>query len=218
MAEINLEDLKPNSHKYKEEQKMEREQEDSPKKPKLRPVVDKENLVQSKKSLGQQFKETFIQEDVKTVRDYVIDEVVVPGFKNLILDCLSMFFFKESYEGKRGRKDDYDDYTMYYKSGKKKKKKKKRDYDEDDEDDERLTDYRNIVVKRRDDAEEVVKELRRRIKKYDKASVADLFDLIGKTGKYTDNNWGWTDKEDIGIRRVPNGYLIDVAEAELLDD
>ena len=99
----------------------------------------------------------------------------------------------------------------------KKKKRKKEREREDEYDDDRTVDYQNIVLKRKDAAQDIVDELRRRINKYDKATVADLLDLIEVTGKYTDNNWGWTDPDDIGIRRVSNGFLIDVAEAELLD-
>lgn len=218
MAEINLEDLEPNSKKYKEEKRHADDEPSKEKPPKLKSKVKKNDIVQTKKSLGQKFQETFIQEDIKTVRNYVVDEVVLPGFKNLILDCLSMFFFKEAYSGRRGRMDDdeYTSYSSYYSSGRKKKKRKK-ERDEDYDDDDRTVDYQNIVLKRKDAAQDIVDELRRRIKKYDRASVADLLDLIEVTGKYTDNNWGWTDPEDIGIRRVSNGFLIDVADAELLD-
>lgn len=224
MAEVNLDDLKPNSYSYKEEKKIEMAEETLTREepPKLKPIVKKQNVAQTKESVGQKFKSIFVQEDVSTVKRYVTDEVLWPGVKNLILDCLSMFFFKESYGGgrRRGRRydddDDYVSYSSYYEGGRrrKKKKKKSRDYDDDDE---YTTDYRNIVLKHKEDAQEVVSELRRRIKKYDRASVADLFDLIEISGKYTDNNWGWTDPDAIGIRRVSNGYLIDVEEAELLD-
>lgn len=218
MAEINLDDLKPNSHASRIVQDEERER-PKEKPPKLKAKVKKNDIVQTKKSLGQKFQETFVQEDINTVRNYVIDEVVVPGFKNLILDCLSMFFFKEAYNGRRGRRDDdeYTSYSSYYSSGRKKKKRKKEREREDEYDDDRTVDYQNIVLKRKDAAQDIVDELRRRINKYDKATVADLLDLIEVTGKYTDNNWGWTDPDDIGIRRVSNGFLIDVAEAELLD-
>lgn len=222
MAEVNLDDLEPNSHKYKEEKKIEMAEKTLTREPpqKLKPVVKKGDVVQTKESLGHKFKSIFVQEDVGTVKRYVMDDVLWPGVKNLILDCLSMFFFKEAYDGRRGRHHRYDDdddyipYSSYYAGGRKKKKKKKKDYDDDED---YSTDYRNIVLKHKEDAEEVVGELRRRIKKYERASVADLFDLIEISGKYTDNNWGWTDPDDIGIRRVSNGYLIDVAEAELLE-
>lgn len=222
MAEINLEDLQPNSYKYKEEQKIEKAEETLVEQsiPKAKPVVKKGAVVQTKKTVGQKFKDIFVQEDVNTVKKYVFEEVIEPGFKNLILDCLSMFFFKEAYDGRRRGKryydddDDYIPYSSYYGGKKKRRKKKRKDYD--DEEDE-VTDYRNIVLKHREDAEEVIGELRRRIKKYGRASVADLFDLIQITGKYTDNNWGWEDSDAVGIKRVSNGYLIDVDEAELLE-
>ena len=78
-------------------------------------------------------------------------------------------------------------------------------------------DFRNIVLRQRDDAERLIEEMRRRIRNNDSASVADLLDLIDIPGRYTDNNWGWDDERDIGIRRVSSGYLIDVAEPKYLD-
>ena len=63
----------------------------------------------------------------------------------------------------------------------------------------------------------MVNRLRERIDEYEQATVADLFDLIDVSSNYVDNNWGWADPHDIGIRRVSSGYLIDVAEARHLD-
>lgn len=214
MAEIRLEDLPSNSHTSK---KMEKERE---KPEKLKPVVSKANVVQTKKSVGQKFIDAFIQDSVEDVKDYVIRDVIVPGVKNTILDCLSMIFFHESYDG-RGRSRRYDEdspsYSSYYKSGRKTRDRSDRRRREERYEENPNVDYKNIILKRREDAEDVVDELRRRIKKYERASVADLFDLIEVSGKYTDNNWGWINEEDIGIRRVSNGFLIDVAEAQLID-
>ena len=48
-------------------------------------------------------------------------------------------------------------------------------------------------------------------------ALKSLLDLVDVPGRYTDNNWGWDDDRDIGIRRVSSGYLIDVAEPKYLD-
>lgn len=56
------------------------------------------------------------------------------------------------------------------------------------------------------------------IREYDSVSVARLLDLFDLPGKYTDNNYGWTRPEDICVKRVREGYLIDVPEAEYLGD
>lgn len=217
MATVNLDDLKPNSHKYKEEKELAEREE----KKKLQPIVKKGGVVTTKKSLGEKFRETFLEEDIRDVKDYIIFDAIIPGIKNLCLDALEMFFFGGRSSGRRsggrdsGRKET--PYHSYYKSSSEYKRSNGRHIDRDEDDDERSTDYRNIVLRYSDDAKEVVDQMRGRIHEYGQATVADLFDLVEITGKYTDNNWGWTREEDIGIRRVSSGYLIDVTEAKLLD-
>lgn len=212
MATVDPNDLKPNSHAYKERN-------EKKEKPKLMPAIKKDEIVTTKKSLGEQFKETFIEEDIREVKKYVIKDVIVPGIKNTVLDMLSMTFFKEPYYG--GRSHSRDDGGYQYSARYKYKSSSSRRQERDDRDDlydrDRKVDYRNIVLRNRDQAEDVVRQLRRRIEDYDTASIADLFDLVDITGKYTDNNWGWDNPNDIGIRRVSSGYLIDVAEAKLID-
>lgn len=212
MAKVNMEDLKPNSHTYKSEQKK-----------KLAPAIKGGGVVSTRKPLSKKFAETFIEEDIGDIKDYIIFDAIIPGIKNLCLDALEMIFFG----GTRGRRrrsggrvkddDEYYDYTSHYKSAEYKRSRRRDDgsYDHDRKD---KVDYRNIVLKYSDDAKDVVDQLRGRIKDYGQATVADLFDLVDITGKYTDNNWGWTNQSDIGIARVSNGYLIDVPEAQLLDD
>lgn len=217
MATINLDDLKPNSHTYKESMKKETPTKDE--KQKMLPVVQKGGVVSTKKPLSKKFADTFIQDDINDVKSYVLEDVIIPGIKNTILDVLSMMFFHESYRGgdRRYSKEEKYDYSARYKYKSNSSKRKKRDDDEDEYERNEKVDYRNIVLKNRSDAEDVVREMRKRIKDFDTVSVADLFDLIDVSGKYTDNNWGWDDPNEIGVRRVSNGYLIDVAEAKLLD-
>jgi len=211
MAEIKLEDIKPNSHKSKNESEKTTTRE------KIAPVVSKSAVVSTKKPLSQKFAETFITEDVRDIKTYLLTDVIVPGIKNTILDILSMMFFGEV-GGKRSSGSYYSSnskvsYSSYYSGRDKKKNQSNRDPIRDNE-----LDYRHIILNNRADAEEVVEQMRDRIVRYGQVSVADLFDLVDVTGRYTDNNWGWTDPRDIGIRRISNGFLIDVSEAKLLDD
>lgn len=219
MSGVNIDDLKPNSHVYKEGLKQEERKEQ---KEKIQAVVNKAGVVSTKKPLSKKFAETFIEEDVKDVKSYIVLDVIIPGIKNTILDVLSMMFFKEPYDrrGHRSSRDDRYEYSARYKykSNNDRLRRDRRDRDDERYENDDKVDYRNIVLRNRSDAEEVVDQMRKRIRKYDTASIADLFDLIDITGKYTDNNWGWDREEDIGIRRVSQGYLIDVAEAKLLDD
>lgn len=217
MAEIDVNSLEPNSYKYKADKAAGKVE------TKKKAIVSKGGIVSTKKPLGKKMAETFMSEDTKDVKSWLLLDVIIPGIKNTILDMISMMFFGEvNRRTSRGRsrrdRDDYTSYSSYYRgsgvsSRRDRSSNSRRDhYDSDDH-----VDFRNIVLRTRIDAENVIEEMRERIRKDGSASVADLLDLIDVAGRYTDNNYGWTDERDIGIRRVSSGYLIDVAEPKYLD-
>ena len=217
MTEINVENLEPNSHKYKAEKAAAQAQNE---RKRVSPVVNRDQVVSTKKPLGKRFAETFLAEDMKDVKTWLWKDVIVPGIANAILDGLSMMFFGETTSRDRKRRRDRDDrtnYSSYYRGSSDRRDRDSRRRRDDRYDSDDRVDFRNIVLRERADAEHVIEELRSRIRKNDSASVADLLDLIDVPGRYTDNNWGWDDERDIGIRRVSNGYLIDVAEPRYLD-
>lgn len=222
MADIDVNSLEPNSHKYKAE-KANGGGQDPKSREKVSPIVKRDQVVSTKKPLGKKFAETFMTEDTKDVKSWLLMDVIIPGVKNTILDILSMMFFGEV-DSRRGRgkrrryDDDRRDYSSYYggsSSSRERRGSRRKEnsyYDSDDR-----VDFRNIVLRNRDDAEDLIEEMRRRIKSEGSVSVATLLDLVDVPGRYTDNNWGWDDDRDIGIRRVSSGYLIDVAEPKYLD-
>lgn len=223
MADIDVNSLEPNSHKYKAEKANGGDKKEPGSREKVSPIVKRDQVVSTKKPLGKKFAETFMTEDTKDVKSWLLMDVIIPGVKNTILDILSMMFFGEV-DSRRGRgkrrryDDDRRDYSSYYggsSSNRERRSSRRKDnsyYDSDDR-----VDFRNIVLRNRDDAEDLIEEMRRRIKSEGSVSVATLLDLVDVPGRYTDNNWGWDDDRDIGIRRVSSGYLIDVAEPKYLD-
>ena len=44
-------------------------------------------------------------------------------------------------------------------------------------------------------------------------SVADLYDLVGISGNYTDNKYGWTNLRNSDVQRVRDGYLLKLPKA-----
>lgn len=52
------------------------------------------------------------------------------------------------------------------------------------------------------------------IDKYGTVSVGDLYELLGEEPAYTDEKWGWTDLTESGIRRVRDGYLLQLPQPE----
>lgn len=222
MGEVNINSLEPNSHKYKAEKASMESQKDLKSREKVSPVVDRNRVVSTKKPLSKKFAETFMAEDTKDVKSWLLMDVIIPGVKNTILDILSMMFFGEMNTRSRRdrRRDGYTNYSAYYRGGSDSRNdrdyRRRRDRDDYYDSDDRV-DFRNIVLRSRDDAERVINAMRDRIRDNGSVSVAELLDLIDVAGRYTDNNYGWDDERDIGIRRVSSGYLIDVAEPKYLD-
>lgn len=219
MAEVRLEDIKPNSYKSKETPVKEA--------PKATPIVNKSAIVSTKKPLGQRFKDAFIAEDIADVRSWLIQDVLIPGAKNTILDMLSMVFFSKSggrsassYSFYRPKGYGYSgaSYAPYYQSQYNGQahsgiQRQDRSYVSHNA----KVDYREVVLERRDDAQRVVDEMRGRIMEFGQVSIAEMLDFMEITSSYVDNNWGWTNPNCIGIKRMANGWLIDVAEAEPLE-
>ena len=70
-------DYKPNSNRFKEEQKN--------KDKKIEKVVTG-NVITKKKSKARKFTEELVSEDAKNVKSYVLGEVLIPAIKKLISD------------------------------------------------------------------------------------------------------------------------------------
>ena len=69
-------------------------------------------------------------------------------------------------------------------------------------------DYEDVILESRREAEEVLNRMEDLIDSYGVVSVADLYDLVGISGKYTDNKYGWTNLRDADIERTRDGYLL----------
>lgn len=78
-------------------------------------------------------------------------------------------------------------------------------------------DFKEIVVATRIEAENVLEELDNMIQRYGTASVSSFYNLVGVTGDYTDNKWGWNESRGFDIQRVREGYLLDLPKPEPID-
>lgn len=185
----------------------------------LDPVIKNGRVVSTKPSIGKRVKSLFIAEDIGDVKSWLIYDVAIPFVKDTVLDLMETAFFGGTTRRTRGSKRRYSDTRTDYSASYKSQSSKRRERDDRDDDRRnRTADYRSIVLSDRYDAQNVVESLHDRIDRYGNASVADLLELVDQTSKYTDTRWGWTEPSQIGIKRVSNGYLIDVDRAEALDD
>ena len=77
--------------------------------------------------------------------------------------------------------------------------------------------FDDIILATRHEAEEVVDRLFDLMSRYDQVTVSDLYDLVGISRPFTDEQFGWTDLRGAGVTRVRDGYLLDLPRPETLD-
>lgn len=193
-----MEKYEANSHKAREEKK------------KLKKVVSGP-VITKKKSGFSNLADTFITEDVENVKQYIIMDVIIPTVKDTVLEMIRMFFYGgtgKSSSSYRKNRPSYRDY-----------------YDNDSGRKNTSTNYRrnsglhyeDVVLPTRMDAVEVLDRLNEVIDEYGIVSVSDLHDLVGMSGPYTANNFGWSNLNNAKIIRVRDGYLLELPKPLPID-
>lgn len=210
MTDINIDSLEPNSHKYKTEKETKKERK------KVSPVIERDHIVSTKKPLSKKIKEAFVPEDISDVKTWVIKDLIIPTMKDAFFDFVSMLFYGEfSSKKERGYMTDYRNYYNSRSGRNGSSRKPSYSPSRTNSLDDKM-DFRNIIVRNRADAEIIVNSMIERIQNFGSVSVAELFDLIDAPSNYTDNNYGWDNERDIGLRRVSSGFLIVVSEPKYL--
>lgn len=178
-----------------------------------------------KKPLGKRLAETIVGGTGQGVLEYVVLEVLVPAAKDMIADAASQaieqILFGEVRSTSRRRASSsrssgpggYVSYNRYSSSSSNYGSRREDPREREREMSRRgraAHDFDEIVLDTRADAEEVIDRLFELISKYESASVADLYELVGLSAAYTDDKWGWTDFRGAGVTRVRTGYLLDL--------
>jgi hypothetical protein len=189
---------------------------------KVERVVESE-VIRRKKPLGKRLTETFVGGDARSVWSFVALDVLVPAAKDMLADAVSqgverMIFGEARSTSRRTGRRPGESYIAYnrYASGNRDRR--------DDPRDRSLSrraraahDFDEIILNTRVEADEVIDRLFDLVAKYETATVADLYDLVGIQGSYVDDKWGWSDIRGAGVTRVRNGYLLDLPRPEPLD-
>ena len=191
-----MDEYKPNSHKYKAEQKQLENRE-------IRKVVSGKAQVRKKNDIVS----AFIAEDASNVKSYILADVIVPAFKKLIADVIrdgvEMLLYGSTSGSKssRGRVD-------YSRISRDRDDRRDRDYRSD------RFDYNNISFETRSEAEEARMQMEEVIERYGFVTVADLYDMADLTAPYTANKYGWTSVRNAEVLRARDGrYEIKLSRA-----
>jgi hypothetical protein len=157
-----------------------------------------------KRGLRGKFSEAFLSEDSSSVGSYVILEVLVPAAKNMLSDAVSQgierILFGDARPRQPNSRTNHTSYSTRYNDRPPRQPLNRQARANHD--------FREIIIETRADAEDVLERMRDLINSYNMATVADLYDLVGLTGDYTDDRWGWDDLRSAGVRAIRGGFIL----------
>ena len=209
-----MQDYKPNSNRFKEQQREAALEERKPPEKKVEKVVSG-GATSIKKSGVRKTMDNFVANDLASIKDYVVHDVMIPTIKNTVWDiftnALDIVLFKG--EGRIGGRKSGDrtatrNYVNYNRMS------DSRSTHRSNEQRRNAFSFDDILFDTKADAEEVLYHLNSAIAEYRIATVADLYDLAGITGEYTYQDYGWTNLSNAKTVRVRDGrYVIDLPRA-----
>lgn len=187
-----------------------------PEEKKIEKVVTGE-VVARKKSLGRRFKDVFFGGEFKGATRYITMDVLLPAFKNMVVDATSKgverVVYGESYS--RRRSEPGRPQFSYNRPPDRRYGSRAMLPDQPPHVARRRgPDVNELILKSKEDAESVVEGLIDIIDKYGMASVSDLYELVDLPSTYIDNKWGWTVLNYVDIRQVRDGWVIDLPSVE----
>lgn len=173
-------------------------------------------VVTKKKSGFSKFAGEFISEDAKNIKSYVIGDVLIPAFKkaisDIITDGIDIILYGGNGRSRSGRSNaDRVSYRSYYDDRRPSDKLTTSRYSSNS------YSYDDIILDSRGEAEEVLARMDELMDTYGLVRVADLKDLVGITGSYTDNKYGWTNIRNAEIVHVRDGWMIKMPRAVAID-
>lgn len=176
-------------------------------------VINGSATVKKKTGLSK-FASDFISEDAGSVKEFVLYDILIPSAKRAISEmfkgAIDIFLYGKTSATKPSNPTSTIAYNKLYKAqpnvyanGGALPHQTRTTYS-----------YNNIVLESRGDAEAVLDAMGEIIDQYGMVKVADLYDLVGMTGSYTDNNYGWTNISEAHVARLnEGGYLIKLPRA-----
>lgn len=207
-----MQDYKPNSHRFKEE---------GGQKPAVEEKKEIKNVVKGKvkvkkKNAAQTAIDNFVAEDLKNIKAYLMADVIMPTIKNTIWDAftntLDMILFKGEGRSTRRGGSSRAPYVSYNKVS-----ERGRDIRNNNEPRRGRYNFDSITFDSKADAEEVLRQMDALLDEYKIVTVADLYDLVGETGEYTDQKYGWMNLRNAHTVRARDGYILDMPKPVPID-
>jgi hypothetical protein len=168
------------------------------------------NVVRRRRSLAARMFGDMVAEDSMSVFEYLLADVLVPAFRNLIVDFVTQGVERAVYGESKSRSTSgrpaYTSYSSRFGTGRP-TTERERQQPALSRQARSQHDFSDVILAERRDAEEVLDGLRELIERFDVATVSDFYELIGITSEFTDNKHGWTDLRDARVVATRGGWL-----------
>lgn len=175
---------------------------------KLSSVVTTGKVEAKKPSIKSKLADVFLSEERGNVGQYLIFDVLIPAIKDTVCNLGHAALDRSFYgEGRRytnqSRTGSTYNYSSYYKPNYSQPSDRYAHVNH-----EGVFRFDTIEFGMRAEAQEVLDCLVMRIVDSDYATVADLYDLIGRTADFTMERWGWYNLDTAYVTNVRGGFVI----------
>lgn len=176
------------------------------------------SAVERKEPLRKKFLQAYAGDSAQSVGQYILMDVIVPSTKNMISDMVTQGINRLLFGGSRPvqngvRSNVGGGYGKFFNGGGQQQAQQNPQVVHQARAAHQLGE---IVLQTRSDAELVIDELRALIEAYGNAKVANLYSLVGITGDFTNQSYGWTNLARAGVIQIREGYLLDLPKPEIL--
>lgn len=171
-------------------------------------------------SAGRRFISEFIADDIHTIKDYILWDVLLPAVKNAISDTVTngidMLLFGQTRTRGGNTVKRITPYSSLYSNNVSGNRVVK--YNETVQDRRPRSlggySYQEVVLATRPEAEDVLAQMRLYLDRYGVVSVGDLYGAVGEIPDMIDNKWGWSDLSGACVQRCSDGFILRMPRVE----
>ena len=161
------------------------------------------------------FLNSVISEEAGNIKNYILLDVLIPALKKTIDEIVTngkdIILWGEAGHSKKSSGSKVS-YVSYYDDN-----RRWRERNESNRYRSAGYDYDDLVFESRGEAEIVLDNLYGILDRYNRVTVADLYDLADAPSRYTDNKYGWTNLSTATVVRIRDGYVIKLPRATAID-
>lgn len=200
-----------NSNKYHEGQNKKKEK-------KVRQVTSG-SVKTRPRSPGRKFFHAFFNSDARTLKEYLVEDQLIPSMKEIALRTFEMWLFGDSARSSssESRSRGWTEKTQYNKAGRTARNSSSRNSEKSRALAKFNPEIDDIFMETRGDAERTLEYLQYLISEYDEVTVSDLYESVGKTADWSLSNVGWRDLGDAFVQHTRYGWRLELPSVEQLD-